>query len=31
MTKLFMRDALRRQGAFKKKVEAGKWPPPEYR
>jgi NAD(P)-dependent dehydrogenase (short-subunit alcohol dehydrogenase family) len=31
MTKLFMRDALRRQRAFKKKVEAGKWPPPEYR
>jgi NAD(P)-dependent dehydrogenase (short-subunit alcohol dehydrogenase family) len=30
-TGLFMRDALRRQRAFKKKVEAGKWPPPEYR
>jgi NAD(P)-dependent dehydrogenase (short-subunit alcohol dehydrogenase family) len=26
-TKLFMRDALRRQRAFKRKVEAGKWPP----
>jgi NAD(P)-dependent dehydrogenase (short-subunit alcohol dehydrogenase family) len=27
LTKLFMRDALRRQRAFKKKVESGKWPP----
>ena len=27
MTRLFMRDALRRQRAFKKKVESGKWPP----
>jgi NAD(P)-dependent dehydrogenase (short-subunit alcohol dehydrogenase family) len=26
-TRLFMGDALRRQRAFKKKVEAGKWPP----
>jgi NAD(P)-dependent dehydrogenase (short-subunit alcohol dehydrogenase family) len=26
-TNLFMRDALRRQRAFKQKVEAGKWPP----
>jgi hypothetical protein len=26
-----MRDALRRQRAFKKKVEVGKWPPPKYR
>jgi hypothetical protein len=24
---LLMRDALRRQRAFKKKVESGKWPP----
>jgi NAD(P)-dependent dehydrogenase (short-subunit alcohol dehydrogenase family) len=31
MTNLFMRDALRRQRAFKKKVGSGKWPPPEYR
>jgi NAD(P)-dependent dehydrogenase (short-subunit alcohol dehydrogenase family) len=31
MTPLVMRDALRRQRSFKKKVEAGKWPPPEYR
>jgi NAD(P)-dependent dehydrogenase (short-subunit alcohol dehydrogenase family) len=31
LTNLVMRDALRRQRAFKKKVEAGKWPPPEYR
>ena len=31
LTPLLMRDALRRQRAFKKKVEAGKWPPPEYR
>jgi NAD(P)-dependent dehydrogenase (short-subunit alcohol dehydrogenase family) len=31
MTNLFMRDALRRQRAFKKKVDSGKWPPPEYR
>jgi NAD(P)-dependent dehydrogenase (short-subunit alcohol dehydrogenase family) len=28
---LLMRDALRRQRSFKKKVESGKWPPPEYR
>ena len=28
-TPLLMRDALRRQRAFKKKVEAGKWPPTE--
>jgi NAD(P)-dependent dehydrogenase (short-subunit alcohol dehydrogenase family) len=28
---LLMRDALRRQRSFKKKVQAGKWPPPEYR
>jgi NAD(P)-dependent dehydrogenase (short-subunit alcohol dehydrogenase family) len=27
LTGTFMRDALRRQRAFKKKVEAGKWPP----
>jgi NAD(P)-dependent dehydrogenase (short-subunit alcohol dehydrogenase family) len=27
MTGILMRDALRRQRAFKKKVEAGKWPP----
>ena len=27
LTPLLMRDALRRQRAFKKKVEAGKWPP----
>jgi NAD(P)-dependent dehydrogenase (short-subunit alcohol dehydrogenase family) len=27
LTGIFMRDALRRQRAFKKKVEAGKWPP----
>jgi NAD(P)-dependent dehydrogenase (short-subunit alcohol dehydrogenase family) len=31
LTPLLMRDALRRQRSFKKKVEAGKWPPPEYR
>ena len=31
LTPLLMRDALRRQRAFKKKVESGKWPPPEYR
>jgi NAD(P)-dependent dehydrogenase (short-subunit alcohol dehydrogenase family) len=31
MWPLLMRDALRRQRSFKKKVEAGKWPPPEYR
>jgi NAD(P)-dependent dehydrogenase (short-subunit alcohol dehydrogenase family) len=31
LTPLLMRDALRRQRAFKKKLEAGKWPPPEYR
>ena len=27
LTPLLMRDALRRQRAFKRKVEAGKWPP----
>lgn len=27
LTPLLMRDALRRQRAFKKKVQAGKWPP----
>jgi NAD(P)-dependent dehydrogenase (short-subunit alcohol dehydrogenase family) len=27
LTPLLMRDALRRQARFKKKVEAGKWPP----
>jgi len=27
LTGIFMRDALRRQRAFKKRVEAGKWPP----
>jgi NAD(P)-dependent dehydrogenase (short-subunit alcohol dehydrogenase family) len=31
LTPLLMRDAQRRQRAFKKKVESGKWPPPEYR
>jgi NAD(P)-dependent dehydrogenase (short-subunit alcohol dehydrogenase family) len=31
ITPLLMSDALRRQRSFKKKVEAGKWPPPEYR
>jgi NAD(P)-dependent dehydrogenase (short-subunit alcohol dehydrogenase family) len=31
LTPLVMRDALRRQRSFKKKVEAGRWPPPEYR
>jgi NAD(P)-dependent dehydrogenase (short-subunit alcohol dehydrogenase family) len=31
LTPVLMRDALRRQRAFKKKLEAGKWPPPEYR
>jgi NAD(P)-dependent dehydrogenase (short-subunit alcohol dehydrogenase family) len=30
-TPLLMRDALRRQRSFKKKVQLGKWPPPEYR
>jgi len=25
-----MRDALRRQRAFKKKVESGKWPPTSH-
>jgi hypothetical protein len=25
-----MRDALRRQRAFKKKVESGKWPPKSH-
>jgi NAD(P)-dependent dehydrogenase (short-subunit alcohol dehydrogenase family) len=27
LTRFFMRDALRRQRAFKRKVESGKWPP----
>jgi len=27
LTPLMMRDALRRQARFKRKVEAGKWPP----
>jgi short-subunit dehydrogenase len=31
LTPLLMRDALRRQRSFKRKVETGKWPPPEYR
>lgn len=31
MTPVLMRDARRRQRAFKRKVETGKWPPPEYR
>ena len=31
LTPLLMRDALRRQRSFKRKVEAGKWPPSEYR
>jgi NAD(P)-dependent dehydrogenase (short-subunit alcohol dehydrogenase family) len=31
LTPVLMRDALRRQRAFKKKVEAGRWPPPKYR
>lgn len=31
MTPLVMRDALRRQRSMKRKVESGKWPPPEYR
>jgi len=31
LTPLLMRDAQRRQRAFKGKVESGKWPPPEYR
>ena len=31
LTPVLMRDALRRQRAFKKKVQKGKWPPPEYR
>jgi NAD(P)-dependent dehydrogenase (short-subunit alcohol dehydrogenase family) len=31
LTPLLMRDALRRQRAFKKKVDSGKWPPPKYR
>jgi short-subunit dehydrogenase len=30
-TPLLMQDARRRQRSFKRKVEAGKWPPPEYR
>lgn len=30
-TPLLMRDARRRQRSFKRKVESGKWPPPEYR
>ena len=31
LTPLLMRDALRRQRSFRKKVESGKWPPAEYR
>jgi hypothetical protein len=31
LTPVLMRDAQRRQRAFKRKVESGKWPPPEYR
>jgi hypothetical protein len=31
LTPFLMRDALRRQRAFKKQVEVGKWPPPKYR
>jgi NAD(P)-dependent dehydrogenase (short-subunit alcohol dehydrogenase family) len=31
LTPLLMRDALRRQRSFKKKVQTGKWPPPKYR
>jgi NAD(P)-dependent dehydrogenase (short-subunit alcohol dehydrogenase family) len=31
MTPILMWDARRRQRSFKRKVEAGKWPPPEYR
>jgi NAD(P)-dependent dehydrogenase (short-subunit alcohol dehydrogenase family) len=31
LTPLVMRDALRRQRSMKRKVESGKWPPPEYR
>src|SRR3954449_9585456 len=30
LTPLLMRDALRRQRAFKKKVESGKWPPTSH-
>jgi short-subunit dehydrogenase len=30
LTPLLMRDALRRQRAFKKKVESGKWPPKSH-
>jgi short-subunit dehydrogenase len=30
LTPLIMRDALRRQAAFKRKVEAGKWPPKSH-
>jgi NAD(P)-dependent dehydrogenase (short-subunit alcohol dehydrogenase family) len=31
LTPLLMRDARRRQRAFKKNVQSGKWPPPGYR
>ena len=31
LTPALMWDARRRQRSFKKKVQAGKWPPPEYR
>ena len=31
LTPMLMWDARRRQRSFKKKVQAGKWPPPEYR
>jgi NAD(P)-dependent dehydrogenase (short-subunit alcohol dehydrogenase family) len=31
LTPTLMWDARRRQRSFKKKVQAGKWPPPEYR
>jgi NAD(P)-dependent dehydrogenase (short-subunit alcohol dehydrogenase family) len=31
LTPMLMWDSRRRQRSFKKKVEAGEWPPPEYR
>lgn len=31
LTPMLMRDARRRQRSFKRKVETGRWPPPEYR
>lgn len=31
LTPMLMWDARRRQRSFKKKVQAGRWPPPEYR